>query len=441
MEKVTTSWKEKFLYGFGDFGGNMMWSFTGAFLMQYFTDSVLISAGFLGTMMLVCRLFDGVSDMLMGLLIENTHSKRGKARVWFGASAIPMVLVFILLFTVPHMSMKATMVYVTVLYFLFTVILFTANNLSYHAMLSRISNDEVDQSKTSAVRCILAGLAMALSTALAPILLEALGGSKNPKAWVYIVIPYAVLSLITEAICYFNIHEKPEIAAISTEKRAKGETMTGLKELLRLPYFYIAVAIFTLNYFVTNSTQAMGVYYTRDVLGNATYYSLFSMIPMATMAVGLVLSPILIKRFGKRVDLIVCGVFFTLGSAISCFAPYSLAVCLIGLTVKGIGGGILAVELFTLAPDIIRLIEKRKGIRVEGLATAANSFGSKLGMGFGVATTGWLLDAAHYDPTASTQTEEVLRMQILGEWWLPLIGGALILICTFFWDIEKKLKG
>ena len=81
-----TSGKEKLAYALGDLGSNFVWTFCSSWLTLYYTDSVLLSAGLIGTIMLVIRLFDGFSDTLFGVAIEKTQTKMGKARPWFGAS-------------------------------------------------------------------------------------------------------------------------------------------------------------------------------------------------------------------------------------------------------------------------------------------------------------------------------------------------------------------
>ena len=93
-----TSGGEKLAYALGDLGSNFVWTFCSSWLTLYYTDSVLMSAAMIGTIMLVLRLFDGVSDIIFGALIEKTRTKMGKARPWFGASIIPLVIIQILVY-------------------------------------------------------------------------------------------------------------------------------------------------------------------------------------------------------------------------------------------------------------------------------------------------------------------------------------------------------
>lgn len=77
-------------------------SFPGAYLTLYCTDSLKMGAAFLGMMFLICRFLDGISDIVMGLIIDRTNTRFGKARPWFVGSMIPLVLSFIFIFNVPE---------------------------------------------------------------------------------------------------------------------------------------------------------------------------------------------------------------------------------------------------------------------------------------------------------------------------------------------------
>lgn len=151
----STPW-EKFCYGMGDVGVNLVWTLPSSFLMLYYTDSVGISAAYIGTMMLICRLFDGFSDVLMGVIIDKTHTRWGKARPWLILMTIPMLLSIYFTFKVPAAGVGMQKVYIFLSYFIMSVICYTAVNLSYHSMLPRFSLTSQDRASVSALRSIFA---------------------------------------------------------------------------------------------------------------------------------------------------------------------------------------------------------------------------------------------------------------------------------------------
>lgn len=185
-------------------GSYICWTFIGSFLTLYLTDCVKLSdanIAFMGTIILGCRVFDGLSDIGMGILIEKTNSKLSKARPWFGISVISLCLVFVLLFSVPKMSESGTVVYVSILYFLFTVVIYTANKLAFSALLPRISNDVVDQTAVSSVDTLFTGVGTLAVVVVIP-MLNAFGGAMLNSSWLKLVLPLAVLALVVQALCF-----------------------------------------------------------------------------------------------------------------------------------------------------------------------------------------------------------------------------------------------
>lgn len=99
--KTKISFWERFSYGCGDLGCNIIYSAMSAFLLFYYTDYVHVSAATIGTIMLLSRVFDGVTDLIMGVIVDRTKSRFGKCRPWILRMAIPFALAGILLFSVP----------------------------------------------------------------------------------------------------------------------------------------------------------------------------------------------------------------------------------------------------------------------------------------------------------------------------------------------------
>ena len=82
QEKTYLKWYNKVGYGSGDIAGNVVYALLSAFVMIFLTDTVGMNAGVVGTLIAVSKLFDGVSDIFFGSLIDKTHTKMGKARPW-----------------------------------------------------------------------------------------------------------------------------------------------------------------------------------------------------------------------------------------------------------------------------------------------------------------------------------------------------------------------
>ena len=149
--------KEKFAFGCGDLASNIIYSAMSTFLLFYYTDVVGVSAAAVGTIMLISRLLDGVSDLIMGVIIDRTKSPYGKARPWILRMMIPYALGAALLFSVPvSWSMTAKLAYIFISYNLVFTVIFTAINLPYATLNAMITQDQYQRSVLNIFRMLLA---------------------------------------------------------------------------------------------------------------------------------------------------------------------------------------------------------------------------------------------------------------------------------------------
>ena len=96
-----TSLKTNIVYALSDVACNPIYSIMLVFLVYFYTDVVGIDPGIVGTIILVSKVFDGISDIIAGNIIDHTHTKAGSARPWYLWLAIPVALSYVILFAVP----------------------------------------------------------------------------------------------------------------------------------------------------------------------------------------------------------------------------------------------------------------------------------------------------------------------------------------------------
>lgn len=439
----TTSGLERLVYALGDLGSNFVWTFCSSFLSLYYTDSVLVSAGLVGTIMLVCRIFDGISDIGAGLLIEKTKTKRGKARPWFGGSIIPLVVIQLIVFNVPGaLSMGAKITWIVISYLLLTVVAFTINNVSYHAMLPRISLTSEDRNKVSSLRGIFSFIAGLLLAILTPKLLAANGGEKIQGAWTTVALVYSILCLIFEGICFFGTKEKISCFDEKEESKQQSHNLKlGVKALVSTKYFYITVLVFIFCFIINGIFLSAAVYFTRDVFGNADLYSLVAIISILVAVIVMAFAPKLFYKFGKRNVLLVAAVIGIVGGVIGYVGAKGLNVILVFVStaLHGMSLAPFVAAIFTFASDIIDYLQLKTGERYEGLVTSVSSIGSKVGTGLGAAILGWGLDIGGYEGSLAVQAQSALEAETILLFIVPTIASAVCFICMWFWDIDKKI--
>lgn len=300
-KKLNTRFLTKVLYGLGDAGVNLLWILPSSFLTMYYTDNVMLNAAFVGTMMLICRLFDGVSDVIMGIIIDRTKTRFGKARPWLLWMGIPLVISVLLVFYVPvGLSGTAKQAYAFATYFLMSVICYTAVNIAYHSMLPRFSLSSQDRSSVSAVRSVFSMLATIVISTITPSIIEGFGGYNVQMAWTTTVLVYGVIAEICILITFFGVKERFSVSSDTGDtEKGKTELKDSVKILLSSKYFYISVFLF-ISFYISNGTSGITIYLARDVFGNSDYFGLLNIAGMIPMLVVVPFMPMLYRKVGKR---------------------------------------------------------------------------------------------------------------------------------------------
>lgn len=437
-----TSAGEKVCYGLGGVGYQITLALSNAFLTLYYTDSVLISASYVGAMMFVARLLDGMSDIAMGLVIEKTKTRIGKARPWVMIGAIPLALSMVLLFNVPSsLAPLPKNIYVFLTYVFMSVASYTVVAIAHSAMLPRISLVSADRNITTVVLALMQGIMTAVLVGLFAPMLSALGGESSQHAWTIISLLIAVISLLLLTLCFLVTKEKlsaietPE-AKENTVNPQKSSLKSALMFLLKSKYFYIIVILY-LTLAVTNGTAGIGIYFMRDVLGNKNLMGIFSIIGIIPMIIMMPLVPKLFSVFGKKKTLLVSLGIVMVVKAVMIILPTNLTVQLVCTFFSTLTFVPLWVATPTMICDLVDYIDYKKGIRTEGLATSASSFGTKLGTGLGSVILGIVLTIGGYNPLLEAQSEGTKTAIIFIMIGIPIVLCALCFLCITLWNMEK----
>lgn len=420
----------------GDAGAGLILSIIGSYLTLYYTDSVGLSAAFAGTMMLVCRIFDGVSDILMGLLIDNTHTRIGKARPWFLISFVPLTLSFLACFFVPaNLSDPGKKVYAIATYFLMSVVFYTVNNIAYHAMLQRFSLTSQDRSSVSAVRsmitvtiCLVAGIATPLYLGSHDEALQ--------STWTGIIMAYAVISTVFLLLTAIGIKEKLPGNEDFKQHHRTGNSKEAVKAVLKTRYFWIAAGV-SIFYFTSSNLTGMAYYFARDVMHNGAIQSIISLISVFPMVLGAPFAVMLINRLGKR-KVLICGLTISVvASLMILIDPENVVLVLASTFIKCLGIVPISTAATTLAGDIADYVQMKDGVRSEGVTTSTYTVGVKIGAGLGSAIVAWALAIGKYDGAASVQAPSALTAMTVTTAVVPAVLYILCIVLLLFWDIEK----
>jgi GPH family glycoside/pentoside/hexuronide:cation symporter len=426
---------EKFAYGMGDCAANVYVAMASTFLTGYYTDTVGLAALAVGTMMLVARIFDGVTDLLMGAIVDKTKSKYGKARPWVLWTAPFMALGLVFLFGVPASmyGSGSALVWAYVSYILLNCIVYTANNLPYNALLSRMTLDVQDRASTASMRFIMTTITTIVINAVTTPLLTALG------SWTTVAVIYGLVELVMLIWCFLRCKEhigEDETGEVKLEEVPLKE---ALPALFKNKYFFIQALLFLFLYIGVVSVGSTTYYFCSTVLGNMAMISILGTIPNIPAVIANFISPTLVAKYGKRKTMIAGSVLMIIGFVIVGLAGTNIPMVLVGMIIKGFGMGPIMSGVFAMTADVVDYGEWKTGVRSEGLVNSCTSFGMKVGIGLGSAVCTWVLAAGGYDGTAVEQTASAVSAIRFGFSYLGAILAAVCLVLILLMNIDKDI--
>ena len=444
-EKTYLKWYNKIGYGSGDIAGNVVYALLSAFVMIFLTDTVGMNAGVVGTLIAVSKLFDGVSDIFFGSLIDKTNSKMGKARPWMLYGYFGCAICLVAIFCIPaNASPTAQYAWFFIAYTLLNAGFYTANNIAYSALTALITKNNHERVQMGSIRFMFAfGTSMLIQTITVGLVAHFGGGA---AAWRTVAIIYAIVGVISNTLSVMSVRE------LSPEELAEGEDVQqdeGLEEkynlidafklLVQNKYYLMICASYILMQIYT-ATLNMGIYYMTYVLKNANLLGVFSWAINIPMIIGLLFTPSLVARFGGMYKLNLMGYTLgTLGRLGVVIAGYmgSVPLMLACTALAAIGMSPLQGDMNALIATCSEYTFLTHGKRVDGTMYSCTSLGTKLGGGIGTALAGWLLAFSGYVGGAAEQTASTMNMLHIMYLWMPMIFNLLITLILTRLNVEK----
>lgn len=433
-EKRYLSLPKKLAYGSGDFGSNFFYMLVSSFALIYMTDAVGLNAGIVGTLIMVSKLLDGVTDVFFGNLIDRTNSKMGKARPWMFFSAFPLAISMILIFAIPSgIGEAAQYVWFFIFYASANALFYTANNISYATMSALITKNDTERVSLGSFRYVFAVVASIIVSAVSVSAAEALGGGVS--GWRTVAIIYAVVLLVFNSLASLVCKELPQTEEKTTsqnqrESDDKVSFWTRFKLVLGNKYYLLMLLIYLLTYTINNLGSTVGAFYCKYVLGNAALLGVISMSAFV-MIIGLVANPSLVKRFGMyKVNLVSYIVTIVLSIFVAIFVyAGNFTGILIFFFLKSISTAFLMGSLNALVAEVAQNTYLKHSVHTEGMMFSCSSIGMKIGGGLGAGMVGWLLAAVGYVGAVDVQPDVVLNMIKFIYGVIPIILTVLVTVC------------
>lgn len=416
-EKKYLKWYNKVGYGSGDIAGNVVYAFLSSFLMIYLTDTIGMSSGIVGTLMMVSKLFDGVTDIFFGSMIDKTKSKMGKARPWMLWAYIGCSAMIVMLFMIPAgISSFAQYAWFFIAYTLLNAVFYTANNIAYSALTALITKNDSERVQMGSVRFMFAFGTSLLIQTITVGAVDLLGGGAG--GWKAVAIIYAVIGLVVNTISVLSVKELPEeeLESGNSVNEDIQEEKYGLKtaaKMLISNKYYIIICVMYILMQIFTATLNMGIFFMTYILGDKSLLGVFAWAINIPLIGGLLLTPFLVKRFKGMYKLNLSGyILATVARGLVIVAGYmgNVPLMLLFSGIASLGMSPLQGDLNALIAECSEYTFLTKGKRVDGTMYSCTSLGVKIGGGIGTALSGWLLDASGYIPNAAVQASSCINM-------------------------------
>ena len=444
-EKRYLNWFNKIGYGTGDIAGNMVYALLSSFVMIYLTDTVGLNAGIVGTLMAFSKIFDGVTDVFFGNMIDRTHSKMGKARPWMLWPYIGNVVCLIACFAIPtSWGQTAQYAFFFIAYTMLNAVFFTANNIAYGALTALITKNGHERVQMGSLRFIFAFATSLVIQAVTVNAVDALGG--GAVGWKWIAVIYALIGLGVNTFSVFSVKELPESELEDKKEDDTPAEKIGYVETAKLlftnKYFILICGIYLMSH-ISNAFVGIGIYFMTYVMGDANLLGTFASFTNIPMIIGLLVAPSVIKKMNGmyKVNLVGYG-FATACRILVIVGGYlgNIPMMLIFTALCNIGMSPMQGDLNALIAACSEYTYLTKGKRIDGSMYSCTSLGVKIGGGLGTAITGILLDASGYVNAAAVQSASALNMLNFMYLWVPMILSLVITLLLSQMDVEKKNK-
>lgn len=429
---------ERLAYGFGDFGCNIIYTAMSAFLLFYYTDYAGVSAFAVGTIMMVSRLFDGVSDIIMGVIVDRTKSKYGKARPWILRMCIPFAISGVLLFSVPtSWAETPKLIYVFITYNLVSTVVYTAINVPYSALNALMTQNPYERSVLSIFRNLLATAGTLTINIFTLPLVEFFGN--NALAWTKTFFIFGIVAIIAFLYTFWGTSERVKsVAQLQSTENNDVPVLVGIKALFKNKYWIMMTGMLALFFLMYAINGGSTVYYAKDILGDKNLVGTINGIFNIVQICGMFFIAMMIKKFGKRNIFALGLVLDIIGMLILNYSNGAMSLIIISSVIRGLGNACGGATMWAMVSDTIDYGEWKTGYRTEGLVNSACSFGWKIGNGIGSALLGLILEAGGYVGTAITQTETALFSIEICFIWIPIAIYVIGLIIMSFYHLDKE---
>lgn len=404
---------EKIGYGLGDTASNFYWKFFEYFQLIFYTDVFGISAAAAGTMFFVTKMFDAITDPLVGVISDRTRTAWGRFRPFLLWGAIPFVITGIFTFYTPNFSPTGKLIYAYVTYTA-VFMAYTLVNVPYGALMGVISSDPIERTSISTYRFILAFCGAIVVQRFTEPLVAFFGGSETriidgletvlvhdkQTGFFWTMVCYSIAAMVLFIVTFLTTKERVE--PVSSGKTQWSQDFFDLARNVPWMVMFIFSMLRLLAGWMRGSATA---YYFTYYVGST--FGTFLMTGTIASIIGMLFAKPLCASMGSKNLMIASSLliaFFTSGFWF--LGPDQIVAMYILQILVSLIGGPLTVMMFAMYADIADYSEWKTNRRATGLVFAAAGFSQKIGSAIGAAIPGWMLYSYGFLPPVNDMIQQ-----------------------------------
>ena len=440
--------REKLIFGSGDLfigGSQVIMAF---FYLRFLTDVVQISPALAGTVVLVSKVWDAVSDPLMGVITDNTRSRWGRRKPYFVLAFFGIISSFILLwYPVGFEEEAKKFVYVLLSYLYFSTVS-TVCLVPYASMSSEISTDYSERNTINGMRLFFSQSSSLLAAVLPLTIVDMYDDPAT--GWLAMAVIFSLFYAVPWLMMFFFTHERVPLS----EQKSTFKIDTFLRPF-QVRCFRKLILMYFLAYLSMDVTAAVFQYYMYYYLERKDETDLVIGTLLIAQVVLIPLVVHLANRVGKATVFRYSTVLWLLGACMLAAYQADWPPWAIYAIAAFVGSGVVGcvVMPWSIFPDVTDVGELRYGYRIAGSFSGVLTFSRKFSSAIGIFTVGMILELSGYLAPIQEMREghytEILQQQpdsvITALQLIVFVVPVVLLIPAFFaaktYPLDKQTHG
>ena len=427
--------RKKIGFGIADIGGNLFFTAMGFWTLTYLTDTVYLAPALAGIAIMVAKIWDAVTDPIVGFLSDNTRTRFGRRRPYLLFGALPFGLSLWLFFTKPSLTGQTALFWWALLMLCLVNTAMTLVNIPYSALTPELTSDYNEQTSLNAYRFLCAGIGTIMGAVIVMPIVNLFPSKASGFSAAGAIIGGIIL--LTTLITFFSVREPVVLL-----KNGRGDIRTffsSYRLVFKNSAYTVLLGVFVLHITALNFLQGMVVYYLKYIYQAESFSSTIMGLLLITAIVSIPLAAKYSNMLGKNFSYCVGLAVLCISTMIIFFTGHRIG--LVGLALlfvcAGIGVGFAFATPWAMLPDAIAW--QPDMAHNEGCYYGVWTFASKLGQAVSTGVSGLILGAAgyHADVIQSPGTIFAIRL-IAGPIAAITCLSGFVLI--HFYPIDKKRK-